>query len=150
MPKLTTSLRLLGFASLLVAATVRADDKGTLQIWINGDKAYKGLAKVGEKFTKDTGVKVIVEHPQDAPPKFQQAASAKGGPSIFIWAHDRAGEWVSAGLIEAVSPTPKFMADFDKGGWDAFTFDGKTWGYPLAIESIGLIYNKALVPKPPA
>jgi maltose/maltodextrin transport system substrate-binding protein len=121
-----------------------------LQIWINGDKAYKGLAKVGEKFTKDTGVKVIVEHPQDAPEKFQQAASAHGGPSIFIWAHDRAGEWVSAGLIEPINPKPKFLTQFDQVGWDAFKFNGKTWGYPIAIEAIGLIYNKALVGKPPA
>jgi maltose/maltodextrin transport system substrate-binding protein len=135
---------------LLGAGAARADDKGTLQIWINGDKAYNGLAEVGKKFTKDTGVKVIVEHPQDAPVKFQQAASAKGGPSIMIWAHDRAGEWVSAGLIEPVNPTPKFMGGFDKVGWDAFTFDKKIWGYPLAIEAIGLIYNKKLVPKPPA
>jgi maltose/maltodextrin transport system substrate-binding protein len=150
MLKLTSSLTLVAAAMLVAAAPARADEKGTLQIWINGDKAYNGLAEVGKKFTKDTGIKVVVEHPQDAPAKFQQAASAKGGPSIFIWAHDRAGEWVSAGLIEPVSPTPKFAADFDKIGWDAFTFSGKTWGYPLAIESIGLIYNKKLVPKPPA
>jgi maltose/maltodextrin transport system substrate-binding protein len=90
MSKLTCSLGLVA-AMLLATASAHADEKGTLQIWINGDKAYNGLAKVGEKFTKDTGVKVIVEHPQDAPVKFQQAASAKGGPSIFIWAHDRAG-----------------------------------------------------------
>lgn len=151
--KPTSSLRLLVVASLLVAAAphaANADEKGTLQIWINGDKAYNGLAKVGEKFTKDTGVKVIVEHPQDATTKFQQAASAHGGPSIFIWAHDRAGEWVSAGLIEPVNPKPKFISAFDQVGWDAFKFNGKTWGYPLAIEAIGLIYNKALVAKPPA
>jgi maltose/maltodextrin transport system substrate-binding protein len=149
MSKLTSSLSLVA-AMLLATASARADDKGTLQIWINGDKAYNGIAKVGEKFTKDTGVKVIVEHPQDAPVKFQQAASAKGGPSIFIWAHDRAGEWVSAGLIEPVNPAPKFAAGFDKVGWDAFTFDKKIWGYPLAIEAIGLIYNKKLAAKPPA
>jgi len=154
--KLTSSLCLV--ASLAtVAATLaassgsaRADEKGTLQIWINGDKAYNGLAKVGEKFTKDTGIKVVVEHPQDAPAKFQQAASAHGGPSIFIWAHDRAGEWVSGGLIEAVSPAAKLVAQSEKVGWDAFTFQGKVWGYPLAIEAIGLIYNKKLVAKPPA
>ncbi len=149
MSKLTSSLGLVA-AMLLATASAHADEKGTLQIWINGDKAYNGLAKVGEKFTKDTGVKVIVEHPQDAPVKFQQAASAKGGPSIFIWAHDRAGEWVAAGLIEPVNPTPKFVAGFDKVGWDAFTFDKKVWGYPLAVEAIGLIYNKKLAPKPPA
>src|ERR1041385_4378876 len=82
--KLTGSLRLVAVASLFVAAVAHADEKGTLQIWINGDKAYNGLAKIGEKFTKDTGVKVVVEHPEDAPGKFQQAAAAKGGPSIFI------------------------------------------------------------------
>lgn len=150
MPKLTRSLRLVAAASLLVVATARADEKGTLQIWINGDKAYNGLAKIGEKFTKDTGVKVVVEHPEDAPGKFQQAAAAKGGPSIFIWAHDRAGGWVAAGLIEPINPKPKFVAQFDKVGWDAFTFQSKMWGYPLSIEAVGLIYNKALTPKPPA
>jgi len=148
--KLTSSLFVVAALSTLAASTARADDKGTLQIWINGDKAYNGLAKVGEKFTKDTGVKVIVEHPQDAPAKFQQAAAAHGGPSIFIWAHDRAGEWVSAGLIEAVNPAAKLVAQSDKVGWDAFMFQGKTFGYPIAVESIGLIYNKALVAKPPA
>src|SRR5215470_11562400 len=123
--KLTSSLRavatsvLLGVVVSLAAAPARADEKGTLQIWINGDKAYNGLAKVGEKFTKDTGIKVIVEHPDDPPAKFQQAASAHGGPSIFIWAHDRAGEWVAAGLIESVNPKPAFTAQFDQVGWDA-------------------------------
>ena len=150
MSKLTSSLRVLAVGSLLLAATAHADEKGTLQIWINGDKAFKGLEKVGEKFTKDTGIKVIVEHPDGAPEKFQQAASAHGGPTIFIWAHDRAGEWVAAGLVEPINPKPAFMSQFDKVGWDAFKFEGKLWGYPLAIESIGLIYNKALVPKAPA
>jgi maltose/maltodextrin transport system substrate-binding protein len=148
--KLTSSLRLVAVASLFVAAVAHADEKGTLQIWINGDKAYNGLAKLGEKFTKDTGVKVVVEHPQDAPAKFQQAASAHSGPSIFIWAHDRAGEWVAGGLIESINPKPAFVAQFDQVGWDAFKFNGKTWGYPLAIEAIGLLYNKALSAKPPA
>jgi maltose/maltodextrin transport system substrate-binding protein len=147
--KLTSSL-CVAAVSLIAAASASADEKGTLQIWINGDKAYNGLAEVGKKFTKDTGIKVVVEHPQEAPSKFQQAAAANGGPSIFIWAHDRAGEWVAAGLVEPVSPTPKFKSAFDSVGWDAFTFDKKLWGYPLAIEAIGLIYNKKLVAKPPA
>lgn len=150
MSTLTRSLSLVAALSLLAVSSARADDKGTLTIWINGDKAFNGLAKVGEKFTKDTGVKVVVEHPQDAPAKFQQAAAAHGGPDIFIWAHDRAGEWISAGLIEPVNPKPKFVSQFDKTGWDAFTFNGKVWGYPLSVEAVGLIYNKKLAAKPPA
>jgi len=150
MSKLTRSLSLVAALSLLAVSSARADDKGTLQIWINGDKAFKGLEQVGKKFTEKTGVKVIVEHPDDATGKFQAAAAAHKGPDVMIWAHDRAGEWVSAGLIEPVNPKPKFMSAFEKVGWDAFAFGGKTWGYPLAIEAVGLIYNKKLVAKPPA
>jgi maltose/maltodextrin transport system substrate-binding protein len=146
--KLTGSLGFLAAISILAATPARAD-KGTLTVWINGDKAYNGLAEVGKKFEKATGVKVVVEHPQDAPAKFQQAAASGKGPDVMIWAHDRAGEWVAAGLVEPVNPKPKFTAQFEKIGWDAFTFGGKTYGYPLSVEAIGLIYNKALVPTPP-
>ena len=41
------------------------------------------------------------------------------------------------------------MDDIDDKAWQAFTVGGKIWGYPLAIEAIGLIYNKDLVPTPP-
>lgn len=133
---------------MLSAAPARAD-KGTLTIWINGDKAYNGLTEVGKRFEKATGVKVVVEHPQDAPPTFQKAAAGGKGPDIMIWAHDRAGEWVASGLIEPITPKPKFTAQFEKVGFDAFTFGGKMWGYPVSLEAIGLIYNKALVPTPP-
>lgn len=146
--KLQGSLGVLAAVSLLAAAPAHAD-KGTLTVWINGDKAYNGLAEVGKKFTKATGITVVVEHPQDAPAKFQQAAASGKGPDIMIWAHDRAGEWVAAGLVEPVSPKQKFKDQFENVGWDAFTFGGKVYGYPLSVEAIGLIYNKALVKDPP-
>jgi maltose/maltodextrin transport system substrate-binding protein len=142
------SLGLLAAFSILAATPARAD-KGTLTVWINGDKAYNGLAEVGKRFEKATGVKVVVEHPQDAPSKFQQAAASGKGPDIMIWAHDRAGEWVAAGLVEPITIKPKVKAQFENIGWDAFTFGGKNWGYPLSVEAIGLIYNKALVKAPP-
>ena len=140
------------FALMAVAATsgsALAGEKGKLQIWINGDKAYTGLAEVGKQFTKATGIPVIVEHPEDAPGKFQQAAAAGKGPDIMIWPHDRAGEWVASGLIEPIKPNRKLQRQFEKIGWEAFTFDGRQWGYPIAIEAVGLIYNKKLVPTPP-
>ncbi len=143
------SLGLLAALSITTVTPAQAD-KGTLTIWINGDKAYNGLAEVGKRFEKATGIKVVVEHPQDAPAKFQQAAASGKGPDVMIWAHDRAGEWVAAGLVEPINPKAKFKAQFENVGWDAFTFGGKMWGYPLAVEAIGLIYNKALAPKPPA
>ena len=98
-----------------------AAGKGELLIWINGDKGYEGLAKIGEKFTKDTGVVVKVEHPEEAIAKFEQAAAAGKGPDIWIWPHDRSGSWASAGLITPVSPSKKTVEGVDELAWTAWT-----------------------------
>ncbi|MDE9537477.1 maltose/maltodextrin ABC transporter substrate-binding protein MalE, partial [Xenorhabdus bovienii] len=48
---------------MLSAPAVAKLEEGKLVIWINGDKGYNGLAQVGEKFAKETGISVVVEHP---------------------------------------------------------------------------------------
>ncbi|MFM9435799.1 maltose/maltodextrin transport system substrate-binding protein [Janthinobacterium sp. CG_23.3] len=126
-----------------------AGEPGTLLIWINGDKGYKGLAKVGEEFTKKTGVKVVVEHPEDAPTKFQQAAAAGKGPDIWVWPHDRIGAWIDSGLLQPLTPSKEARNAILPLAWAAFTVGGKTWGYPMSIEAVSLVYNKDLVPNPP-
>ena len=146
-------IRLVAAAAALTlagaAGLAQAAEPGKLLIWINGDKGYNGLAKVGEEFTKKTGVQVVVEHPEDAPNKFQQAAAAGKGPDIWIWPHDRIGEWIAGGLLQPVTPSKKVAADIDPLALKAFTVGGKTWGYPISIEAVALVYNKALVPTPP-
>ncbi|MCX9157066.1 maltose/maltodextrin ABC transporter substrate-binding protein MalE [Niveibacterium sp. 24ML] len=133
----------------VMSAPVQAAEQGKLQIWINGDKCYNGWAKVGQEFTKKTGVQVTVEHPEDAPGKFQQAAAAGKGPDIWIWAHDRIGEWIAGGLLQPLAPSKKAKDAIDQLGWNAFSLGNKVWGYPLAIEAVHLIYNKDLVPTAP-
>jgi maltose/maltodextrin transport system substrate-binding protein len=144
-------LKLLAAAAVMALGHTWAGaaEPGKLLIWINGDKGYNGIAKVGEEFTKKTGVQVTVEHPEDAPNKFAQAAAAGKGPDIWIWPHDRIGEWIAGGLLQTVSPGKKVQADIDPLAWKAFNVGGKTWGYPMSIEAVSLVYNKALVPTPP-
>ena len=67
----------------------------------------------------------------------------------MCWPHDRVGEWAKSGLIVPVRPGKRLRAEIDDTAWSAFTYRGQTWGYPVSIEAVGLIYNKALVPKPP-
>jgi len=140
---------LAGIGNLAAVSMANAAEAGTLLIWINGDKGYKGLAKVGEEFTKKTGIKVVVEHPEDAPNKFQQAAAAGKGPDIWVWPHDRIGGWIDAGLLQPVTPSKEARAAILPLAWNAFTVGGKTWGYPISIEAVALVYNKDLVPNPP-
>lgn len=143
--KVVTTLSL----ALLGGLAARAAEPGKLLIWINGDKGYRGLQKVGDEFTKKTGVKVVVEHPEDAPGKFQAAAEEGKGPDIWIWAHDRVGEWADSGVINPVNPSKKVKDDIDANAWQAFTLKGKVWAYPVAIEAVTLIYNKDILPTPP-
>jgi maltose/maltodextrin transport system substrate-binding protein len=138
-------------AGVLLALSAQAQTPAPLRllVWINGDKGYNGLQKVGDAFAKESGVQVVVQHPEGAPDKFQAAAAAGKGPDIMCWPHDRVGEWAKSGLIVPVRPNKRIRAEIDDTAWSAFTYRNQVWGYPLAIESVGLIYNKALVPTPP-
>jgi maltose/maltodextrin transport system substrate-binding protein len=131
------------------AGPAAAQDRLRLLVWINGDKGYNGLQKVGDAFAKASGVEVVVQHPEGAPDKFQAAAAAGKGPDIMCWAHDRVGEWARAGLVVPVRPNRRIRDEIEDSAWNAFTYRGQLWGYPIAIEAIGLIYNKQLVPVPP-
>lgn len=119
-----------------------------LVIWFTVEGA-KALRQIAEQFTRDTGVPVVVETPDNGPSKFQQAASAGKGPDIYFYTHDRLGEWTAGGLLHAVSPSRALLDDIDPLAWKGFTYRGRVWGYPYAIEAITLIYNKALVSVPP-
>ncbi len=123
--------------------------EGQLTIWINGDKGYNGLAEVGKKFEEDTGIKVTVAHPDGLEDRFPQTAATGDGPDIVFWAHDRFGGYAEAGLLAEVVPSPKLKSEIVDFAWDAVRYKGKYIGYPVAIESLSLIYNKDLVPNPP-
>jgi len=142
-------MKWLPLVAALVAAPALAQTPKLL-VWINGDKAYNGLQQVGDAFEKASGVKVVVEHPVDPTDKFQQAAGAGKGPDIFCWPHDRVGEWAKAGLLTPLRPSARLKAESEEAAWAALSYRGRIWGYPIAIETTGLIYNKALVPTPPA
>ena len=148
-----SGLRILALSALtsaMLCSTAFAKiEEGRLLIWINGDKSYNGLAEVGKKFEQDTGIKVSVEHPDKLEEKYPQVAATGDGPDIVLWAHDRFGGYAQSGLLAEVTPDKAFQDKFFPFTWDAVRFNGKLIGYPIAVESLSLIYNKDLLPAPP-
>ncbi|QUM88373.1 maltose/maltodextrin ABC transporter substrate-binding protein MalE [Moritella sp. 36] len=126
-----------------------AIEEGQLTIWINGDKGYNGLAEVGKQFEADTGIKVTVSHPDSLQDKFPQVAATGDGPDIVFWAHDRFGGYAQAGLLAEIKPSKELKDSMIDFTWDAVKYKGKYIGYPVAVESLSLIYNKDLVKTPP-
>ena len=139
-------------AALALGCTIgsaQAAEPGKLLIWINGDKGYNGLQKIGDEFAKKTGVQVTVEHPEDAPGKFQQAAAAGKGPDICTSTpHDRIGEWIaSVACCTAVNPRKRPAGRHRPAGLERPSpCGGKTCGATrTSLEAVTLIHNKALV-----
>ena len=97
----------LGSAALLSAFSVpaHAAQKGTLTIWINQDKGYNGLQKVADEYARASGMRVKVEHFDNAVGNFEDAMKAGKGPDIWIWPHDRLGEWIKQGWLSPVQPS---------------------------------------------
>ncbi|MGF1758589.1 maltose/maltodextrin ABC transporter substrate-binding protein MalE [Photobacterium sagamiensis] len=150
MKRVLKTLTLCSLATAMAFPMVAsAMQEGEILIWINGDKSYEGLAEIGRQFEQETGVKVDVQHPDSLEAKYQQVAATGGGPDIIFWAHDRFGGYAKAGVLAEINPSKEFKQKLVDFSWDSVTFDGKLVGYPVAIETPSLIYNKDLLPEPP-
>ncbi|PMR79973.1 maltose/maltodextrin ABC transporter substrate-binding protein MalE [Halomonas urumqiensis] len=132
-----------------LALPAMAFDDDTLTIWMGDNKGPEGIREVAEQFTADTGIEIEIITPDNLTDRFQQAAGSGQGPDIVIWAHDRMGEWAQSGLLESVSPADDFRARYFDFTWEATLWNGETYGYPISVESLGLIYNKAIVEEAP-
>jgi maltose/maltodextrin transport system substrate-binding protein len=147
------TIKMLGVAALLATTALPAFalEDGALLIWVGANRDEVALQAIGDKFAADLGVKVTVQVVDpDLTDKFQQAAATGDGPDIVLWAHDRFGEWAAGGLVAPVSPSAEWAAGILPSAMDAVTFNGSVWGYPVGVEAVTLIYNKALAPTAPA
>jgi len=135
-------------AFVLRPATVLAWTNGELLVWMDSDRG-KAVEAIAQKFEADFGVNVTIETPQNITDNFPIAAQAGKGPDIVIWAHDKVGEWADGGLIEPVEVSGDFSRKFFPKAWQAALHQNKHWGYPIALETVTLLYNKALLEGPP-
>ncbi len=83
--------------------------------------------------------------------KITNAVPNGNGPDLFLFAHDRLGDWVEAGLVEPV----EYYVDeaiADRYAYDALAsmaYGESLYGLPLAVKSVALFYRTDLVPEPP-
>ena len=137
-------------ALLVTTAVAPAMEEGTITIWMSADKGAKQLEAVAARFTEELGIPVVIESPEPIPDKFPQAAATGDGPDVVLWAHDRFGEWAASGLLAPIDMGADVRAELPEIAIDAVTFNGETWAWPISLEAVALIYNKALIDTPPA
>jgi maltose/maltodextrin transport system substrate-binding protein len=152
MPKysrtLMKSLPLVVSALFLIPVDLFAWTNGELLIWMDADRGH-ALEAIAKKFENDFGLKVTIEASEKITDSFPIAAQMAKGPDIVIWAHDKVGEWADAGLIAPVQISEEFKNKFFPRAWQAVLHSEWIWGYPIALETVTLIYNKKLLDGPP-
>lgn len=150
-----TLLATLCIPLITLSLPVHAFESGALEIWINNDKSYQGLQAVGDRFTRDTGIPVVVrtqddwDSEDDPAARFTKFAATSEGPDVIFWAHDRFGSWINEGYLEPVEPPAAVREAIHDFAWSAVTVGDRLYGYPVAMEAISLIYNPELVANPP-
>src|SRR6266481_1060185 len=120
---------------------------GELLIWMDPGRG-RALDPLVQKFETDFGVKVTIETPEKITRTFPIAAQVGKGPDIVIWAHDKVGEWADSGLIAPVKLSSELVRKLYPQAWEAVLHQEAAWGYPIALETITLIYNKRLLVGP--
>ena len=118
------------------------------------DAFEKAVDMFNTKFAGDGISAKTLAVPFDAYADKITAAVPRGrGPDVFIFAQDRLGGWVEGG--QTVEPIDFYIEDETVDAlipelMDPMTFRGTVYGLPFNYKSIALIYNKALIDKPPA
>lgn len=148
--KRTFSFALVLVLTLALGGAALASTPGELLIWADDTRAPV-MEDLGRQFEAEFGVPVKVTELGfgDIRSQLAVAGPAGEGPDIIVGPHDWLGELIVNGLIEPID-LGDLAGDFEQVTLDAFTWGDQLYGVPIAFESIGLIYNKALVPTPPA
>ncbi|AKT50279.1 sugar ABC transporter substrate-binding protein [Arsenicicoccus sp. oral taxon 190] len=135
--------------STSTGAPVR-DANADLVIWCDSTHG-PALKKIADKFAADQGMKVVVQTTPDTETRqqFGDATKVGKGPDIVVGAHDWLGEFVQNGVVAPVPLDAAIAAKFQPSTVAAVKFNGQNYGIPYAVENLGLVYNKDMVPTPP-
>lgn len=127
------------------------EEGAELLVWESEGLEGEWLQYVGEQFENEYGIPVkyeAVTH-ADAPGKLQTDGPAGLGADVFAAPHDHLGSMISSGLILENSFPEEYNNEFLRASIDGTTYNGTLYGFPTAIETYALFYNKDLVTQVP-
>lgn len=114
-------------------------------------RALEAVVKTYNKQQQAIRVKLL-KIPYDAYADKISAAIPRGhGPDLFIFAHDRIGDWARNGILEKINfwVNRKLLKRFIPKTVRTLVYKRGLYGLPLAFKSLALFYNKDLIKQPP-
>ena len=123
----------------------------TLKMWESEGAEKDFMLFAAEEYKKlHPNVSFVYEPVQstDARTKIEMDGPAGVGADIFVAPHDHIGALVAGGHILPYEDTAA-LEHFIPAALTSAAYESKTYGYPLAIETYALFYNKDLLPQAP-
>jgi ABC-type glycerol-3-phosphate transport system substrate-binding protein len=119
-----------------------------LTIWV--DNVQKpAIDKVASAWGTKHGVDVnVVFHSFGQIRDDLKTVKAENAPDVIVAAHDWTGDLAANGLVLPLFPKKATKAQFPKYALDAFSYGGRLYGAPYALENVGLVVNTRLVKVP--
>ena len=119
-----------------------------LTVWV--DNVQKpAIDKVASAWGTRRGVDVnVVFHSFGNIRDDLKTVKAENAPDVIVAAHDWTGDLAANGLVLPLFPKKATKAQFPKYALDAFSYGGRLYGAPYALENVGLVVNTRLVKVP--
>jgi arabinogalactan oligomer / maltooligosaccharide transport system substrate-binding protein len=77
-----------------------------------------------------------------------KTVKAENAPDVIVAANDWTGDLAANGLVVPIFPTKAIKKQFPKYALDAFSYGGRLYGAPYALENVGLVVNTRLAKVP--
>lgn len=125
--------------------------KVTLKVWESEGIEKDFILWAAEEFKKTNPNVDIVYEPVghvDARSKIELDGPAGVGADVFVAPHDHLGALINGGHV-LENTDAAFKTSFVDAAVIGATYNGKVYGYPLAIETYALFYNKDIVKTAP-
>src|SRR6266536_2687048 len=147
----TALFTVLAVAMLCAAAASATTNRAaatTVRIWVDKDR-HAAVDKVASAWARSRGVDVQVVEKGfgDIRDKLGTVA-ADQAPDVIVGAHDWTGELAANGLVQTLFPSKAIKKLFPRYSLDAFSYGGRLYGAPVALENVGLVVNTRLVKVP--
>ncbi len=145
------ALSALAWAAVLVIPSLAAAQELTFwHAYRDGEaRALDAIVSDWNDAHPDAKVTALAIPPQAYASKLTNAIPRGNGPDVFIFAHERVGEWSNSGVVLPWDAEHAPWSAYHPAANAALQVDGTQWGVPLALNSPVLFYNKALVETPP-
>jgi arabinogalactan oligomer / maltooligosaccharide transport system substrate-binding protein len=133
---------------LAPGATAAKEQGRKVVIWADKDRKA-AVENVARAWANRRGVEVdVVEKGFGDIRDKLGTVSPNEAPDVIVGAHDWTGELAANGLVQTLNLTRAVRRSFPAYSLEAFSYNGRLYGTPVALENVGLVVNTRLVKVP--